>query len=151
MLWKSPVYEFRVPTSAQSKLLKEVVFDVTGSAPRWTEVEDTMRGAWDTFLESEEGKKIKTVLDFGAGKFRNTIYFLDKKKKVTAVEFEDLSKKSKDAKENLDECKKDNNFEHLIFPFPFIQDSQTFDLYLLVNVLPVMPVFVERLLVLDLL
>jgi hypothetical protein len=88
MLWQAPVYKFRVPVSGESKFLKEVIIDVTGSAPRWLVVEDTMRGVWEKLLESEEGRKIRTILDFGAGKFRNTLYFLNQGKKITAVEFE---------------------------------------------------------------
>lgn len=117
MLWKTPVYKFRVPVSEESEFSNEVVIDVTGSAPSFLRVMDSMSGVWEKLLSSEEGKKIKTILDFGAAKFRNTLHFLDKGKRVTAVEFEDLPNKSDDAKEMLDKCKARPNFQHLIFPY----------------------------------
>ena len=109
-----------------------------------------MSGVWDDLLE-EHGKNIKTVLDFGAGKLRNSLYFVNEGKQVTAVEFEELYKNSKDGKKMLEKCSKKNNFKHLIFPYPFITDRQTYDLTVLVNVIPVMPIFAERLMLLDLL
>lgn len=151
MLWDTPVYRFRISISEESEFLKEVVFDVTGSAPSFTEVKDTMRGVWDSLLNSADLTRITSVLDFGAAKFRNTLYFLNKGKKVAAVEFEDLPKKSEDARAILDKCEGKKGFQHLIFPQPFITNPEKYDLVLLVNVLPVMPVFAERLLVLDLL
>lgn len=150
MLWKTPIYKFRVPLSQESEDLQEVVFDVTGSAPPFNDVKDTMRGVFDKLL-SEEGKKADKILDFGAAKLRNTLYFLDKGKKVCAVEFEELSKKSSDAKEILKKCQKSKNFQKLVFPHPFIDHNEKYDLVLLINVLPVMPVFAERLLSLQLL
>src|SRR5207247_8913415 len=103
-MWETPVYRFRVPVSADSEFLKEVLIDVTDSAPSHTDVKDTMRTVWDTILDSEDLGRIATVLDFGAGKFRNTVYWLNKGKHVAAVEFEDLPQKSDDAKSMLDRC-----------------------------------------------
>jgi hypothetical protein len=151
MLWKTPVYTFRVRVNEGSVYLKEFVIDVTGSAPSFKHVEDTMKGVFETLLDSTDGEHITRVLDFGAAKFRNSLYFLKKGKKVAAVEFEELPKRSDFAKKTLQKCKKDPNFMELIFPHPFIAHPEQFDLVLLVNVLPVMPVFAERLLVIDLL
>ncbi len=149
MLWKTPIYRFRVPLSEDSDDLQEIIFDVTGSAPPFTDVKDTMSGVFDKLL-LEEGKKADKILDFGAAKLRNTLYFLNKGKKVCAVEFEELSKRSSDAKDILKKCQKSKNFQKLVFPNPFIEHNEKFDLVLLVNVLPVMPVFAERLLALQL-
>jgi len=151
MVWDTPIYRFRVSLREESEFLDEVILDVTGSAPSFTNVRATMKEVWDTFLESNEGKNVQAVLDFGAAKFRNTLYFLRKGKRVAAVEFEDIPKNSTDAKTILKRCKATGNFQELILPHPFIEDPSKFDLVLLVNVLPVMPVFAERLLVLDLL
>ena len=60
-----------------------------------------------------------------------------------------LVKKSKQARDILKKCEKNNNFQKLLFPHPFIENSQKYDLVLLINVLPVMPVFAERLMVLQ--
>lgn len=134
----------------ESEELQEMVFDVTGSAPPFTDVRDTMKGVFERFLE-DEGKKATTFLDFGAAKLRNTQFFLSKRKKVCAVEFEELSKNSPVAKQILKECEKYSDFEKLVFPQSFLNYEKKFDVCLLINVLPVMPVFSERLLVLQLL
>lgn len=150
MLWQNPIYRFRIPLSDESEELQEIVFDVTGSAPPFTTVKDTMRGVFEKFLE-DEGKNAETFIDYGAAKLRNTLYFLSKGKSVCAVEFQELSDRSSDAKEILEKCKKFEKFENLVFPQPFINYEKKFDVCLLINVLPVMPVFSERLLVLQLL
>jgi hypothetical protein len=151
MLWKTPIYRFRIPESEGSDTLKEFVIDVTGSAPTFTDVKNTMNGVYEKLLSSEEGNKIQSILDFGAGKLRITLYFLDKMKKVCAVEFKELGEKSEDAKKMLKKCQKKSNFEKLIFPHPFVEHKKKYDLALLINVPPVMPVFTERLMVLQLL
>ncbi|MBU7017389.1 MAG: hypothetical protein HXS44_07755 [Theionarchaea archaeon] len=156
MLWVSPIYRFRIPkgdNDEDGELLHEIVFDVTGSAPPHDYITDNMRKVFDRILDSEEiGKGIKSVLDFGAGKLKNAPYFLEKGKKVCAVEFEELSKKSDNAKKNLKICRGYKGlFEDLIFPCPFIEHKGKYDLAVLINVLPVMPVFAERLMVLQLL
>ena len=149
-LWKSPIYRFRFPKNEGSATLTELVFDVTGSAPSFNEVKGTMKTAFDDLLRLY-GKNIGTVMDFGAAKFRNTLYFLKKGKTTSAVEFEEIPEKSEQAKKLLDLCKKQSKFDKFIFPYPFISSTKKYDLVLLVNVLPVMPIFSERLLVLQLL
>ncbi|MBN1860327.1 MAG: hypothetical protein JW840_02575 [Candidatus Thermoplasmatota archaeon] len=151
MIWKTPIYRFRILLEEDSDDLKEIVFDVTGSAPPFIDVKDTMKGVFKKLLDSEEGKNINNILDFGAAKLRNTVHFLNEGKNVCAVEFEELSKKSDDAKKLLAICKSKTNFEKLIFPHPFIEHKKKYDLVLLINVLPVMPVFAERMMVLQLL
>lgn len=150
MLWKSPIYRFRTAVSHESEYLYEVIFDVTGSAIPDLEVGEIMKGVWKQVL-ADHGNKISTVLDFGAGKFRNTLHFLDEGKEVTAVEFKEMPDKSPDAKKMLKKCSRKKNFTHLIFPSPFIEDTQKHDLIIIVNVVPVMPVFAERLALLDIL
>lgn len=152
MIWKSPIYKFRIPLSEESDKLKEIVFDVTGSAPPFEDVKNTMKGVFNEFLSSKEGEKVKSVVDFGAAKLRNTLYFLNKNKKVAAVEFEELKKNSGQAKRIYEKCKnKPNLFEEWLFPYPFIDHKEKYDLGLLINVLPIMPVFSERLMVLQVL
>jgi len=152
MLWKSPIYRFRIPISEESDKLKEIVFNVTGSAPTFENVKDTMKGVFEKFLNSEEGKKVNSVIDFGAAKLRNTLYFLNENKKVAAVEFEELKKNSTQAQRIYKKCKKNTSlFEEWLFPYPFIDHKEKYDLGLLINVLPIMPVFAERLIVLQVL
>ena len=152
MIWKQPLYRFRIPETVDSETLKEIVIDVTGSAPPFEDVKDAMSDVYDKFLSSVEGKKVESVIDFGAAKLRNTLYFLQKGKKVAAVEFEELSKSSDQAKRIWKKCKKYKGlFEDWIYPFPFLNHRKTYDMALLINVLPIMPVFSERLMVLQVL
>lgn len=149
-LWETPIYKFRIPLEEESEEIKEIVFNVVGSAPPFTDVKDTMKGVFEKFL-TEEGKNAKTFLDFGAAKLRNTHYYLSRGKKVCAVEFKELGEKSSDAKKILQKCEKYQKFEKLVFPQPFISHNRKYNVCLLINVLPIMPVFAERLLVLQLL
>lgn len=152
-LWDSPIYRFRIPEEDYgSYKYREIIFDVTGSAPSFEEVKDTMDDVFQKLLSSEEGEKIKKVIDFGAAKLRVTLYLLKNKKQVAAVEFEEINKNSGQAKRIWKKCKNYKElFKDWIFPFPFISHKETYDLALLINVLPIMPVFAERLLVLQLL
>ena len=84
------------------------------------------------------------------GKLRNTVYLLQRKHNVTAVEFEKLSKESEQGQRLLKKAKGfGQRFRELIFPHEFVQSNARFDIVLLVNVLNVMPVPSERLLVLQ--
>lgn len=155
-MWESPIYRFRIPkdeNNSESSKLKEIVIDVTGSAPAHNFITEDMKTAFNEMLDSEDfGKDIKVVLDFGAGKLKNTPHFLKKGRKTCAVEFRELGESSEKAKENLRICKNFKKlFENLIFPNPFIEHRGKYDLALLINVLPVMPIFAERLMVLQIL
>ena len=151
-LWEKPLYPFRVPTGLDDddrRLLSEIYIDVTGSAPSFDTPESTLRSVFEEVLgEFPKSKKIR-VLDFGAGKLRNSIYFLDKGHMVYAVEYEGLKNSSKHAKKlfaQADDHSK--NFKEYIFPQGFLKSKEEFDLIILVNVLTVMPVPAERWLVL---
>ncbi len=95
-IWQSPIYEFRIPAGADKAghdLIKEVVVDVTTSAPRFADPGKTLGGVLGDvldYLRLAKGEKISRILDFGAGKLRNTVYLLQKKHDVTAVEFGNL-------------------------------------------------------------
>jgi hypothetical protein len=149
VLWETPFYRFRIMEEDESNF-KEVIFDVTGSAPPMIDVKDTMQSVFKKLL-NDHGKEIDTILDFGAAKLRITLYFLNLEKKVCAVEFKEIHEKSNDAKKILESCLSNSRFQNLVFPQPFIGHNYQYDLVLLINVLPIMPVFAERLLVLQLL
>ena len=153
MLWKDPVYRFRIPESddSESEKLKEIVIDVTGSAPPFREPSDALKEVLREIFKLKPLKKIDTVLEFGAGKLKNLPFLLEQGKKVCAVEFEKLTKNDF-TKKNIKICEKyKTKFKKLIFPNPFLSDDEKFDLALLLNVPPVMPVLAERLYLLDLL
>ncbi|HXM47883.1 MAG TPA: class I SAM-dependent methyltransferase [Pyrinomonadaceae bacterium] len=151
-VWEKPLYPFRVPSGLDDddrRLLTEIYIDVTGSAPSFDTPESTLSKVFEEVLkEFPKTRKIK-VLDFGAGKLRNSIYFLDRGHIVYAVEYEGLKNSSRHAKKlfaQADEHSK--NFKEYIFPQEFLKSKEEFDLIILVNVLTVMPVPAERWLVL---
>ena len=153
-LWDSPIYRFRVPENpVESDIdrLLEIVFDVTGSAPRFEEPSDELVKILKDIFTSKELKKINDVMEFGAAKLKNIPFILEQGKNVSAVEFKKLSE-NKYSKQNLEKCKAyGKRFRKLFFPNPFISSKKKFDLALLLNVPPVMPVFAERLYLIDLL
>lgn len=155
-LWKSPIYEFRIPAVVDhqgNKMIKEVVVDVTTSAPSFEEPGKTLsRVLTETLdhLKFDKREKIDKVLDFGAGKLRNTVYLLKKKYNVTSVEYEKLSKESLQGQRLLAQAKSyKSHFKELVFPHDFIRSKAKFDIVMLINVLNIMPVPSERLLVLQ--
>ncbi len=133
MLWTSPFYRFRIPKeeNSESEELKEIVIDVTGSAPSFNEPSDALKEVLQEIFKSDSLKEIKTILEFGAGKLKNIPYLLKQGKKVCAVEFKELAENTF-TKKNLKKCENYKaNFQNLIFPNPFIRDTNTFDLVLL--------------------
>ncbi|MBS3152272.1 hypothetical protein J4230_02580 [Candidatus Woesearchaeota archaeon] len=151
-MWKSPIYKFRIPKkqNEESDELVELVFDVTGSAPSFKEPSDELIAILDEIFKSKDFSSIESVIEFGAAKLKNIPFILKHGKTVCAVEFEELSKNPITIK-NIKKCEKfGDKFQNLLFPNPFITDTKKFDLALLLNVPPVMPVPVERLYLLDL-
>jgi len=153
MLWTTPVYRFRVPVDddPQSTQLKEIVIDVTGSAPNFPGPSEGLKEVLRWVFESDSLKRIETVVEFGAGKLKNIPFILEEGKTVCAVEFKELSE-NRFTRQNLRTCANyGSKFQKLVFPNPFLSDRKRFDLALLLNVPPVMPVPAERLYLLDVL
>lgn len=151
MIWSSPIYRFREPYNENSVTMKEVVIDVTGSAPPILEPSDNLKQVLNEVFTSSEYSGIETVLEFGAAKLKNIPFILKQGKSVTAVEFKELAD-NKITKKNITKCKRyGSKFQELIFPNPFLTDPKRFDLVLLANVVPVMPIPSERLYLLDIL
>jgi len=153
MLWTTPIYRFRIPKddNSESEELKEIVIDVTGSAPPFNEPSDALKEVLQEIFKSDSLKKVETVLEFGAGKLKNVPFLLKQGKNVCAVEFKELTENSI-TKKNIKKCEKYGlKFQKLLFPNPFLSDTKKFDLALLLNVPPVMPVLAERLYLLEIL
>lgn len=155
-IWQSPIYEFRVPAGtddAGNRLIKEVVVDVTTSAPSFEDPGKTLGrilGEAFDYLRVEKRENVHRVLDFGAGKLRNTVYLLQNRYDVTAVEFRNLSTETDQGKRLLARAQRyRKHFKELVFPGAFTRSGSKFDVALLINVLNVMPVPTERLLVLQ--
>ena len=149
-MWESPIYRFRIPKDESPKL-KEIVIDVTGSAPRFDEPSDALQEILLDIFNSGNFKKVDTVIEVGAAKLKNIPFILDKGKTVCAVEFKELMD-NYHTKKNIEKCEKyKSKFQPIVFPNPFISDTKKFDLAMLINVPPIMPVFAERLYLLNLL
>ncbi len=153
-LWETPIYKFRIPKNeedTESSEFKEIIIDVTGSAPPFKEPSDGLKEVLREIFKSDSFQNITNVLEFGAAKLKNIPFILKQGKTVCAVEFKELSENAF-TKENIKKCETYGiKFQKLIFPNPFLSKNQKFDLALLLNVIPVMPVFAERLYLLNLL
>jgi SAM-dependent methyltransferase len=153
-MWEDSIYRFRIPYGEDAdgaELYKEVVFDVTLSAPRFEEPpSNIIRDCLDPFFNEIMKKKKINVLDFGAGKLRYTLWFLKRGYQVCAVEYENLETRSPQMRSNLGAAKKSGaNFKSLKYPHEFIKaPDDAFDLAVLINVINTIPVPYERLLVL---
>jgi len=149
-MWTSPIYKFREPDIAvdsDSIDLHEIVFDVTLSAPPFKEPSEGLKEILNELLKRDD---IDSVLEFGAAKLKNIPFILSYSKSVCVVEFKELLDNSI-TKKNIVECKKyGDRFQKLLFPNPFIEDNKEYDLVLLLNVIPVMPIPAERMYLLDL-
>jgi hypothetical protein len=150
LIWKSPIYRFVVEDEfdqSEEQSYKEIYIDVTDSAPSFDEPKEHMRNVFDKVLKLLP--KHPSILDFGAGKLRNTIHFLKEGCNVAAVEFKELGEKTDHAKKMYKQAYEYDTFEELVFPHRFFGSKKQFDLILLINVCSIMPVPSERLLVLQ--
>lgn len=148
-MWETPIYKFNqeAGTDPEGNLVyKQIVIDVTRSAPSFATPGIALRGALDEAVDVSGVSRNDTILDFGAGKLRNTIYLLEKGYRVCAVEFAQQFANSQPARENLTraESKFPDHFSRLVYPDAFETSKQRFKLILLVNVINIMPVAGER-------
>jgi SAM-dependent methyltransferase len=130
--WKDPYYKYQLST-------RKVVIDVTASIPNFPNEID---GLSDVTAEFER-RNYKTVVDFGAGKLRNTLYLLRKKFEVCAVEFQEAYD-TKAAEMRFKQAKAFTKFFFLEYPCDFLEYKGTFDAALLINVVNVVPEPGER-------
>ena len=148
-MWENPIYQFNEEAGTDKDgtlLYKQVVIDVTRSAPSFATPGKALAAALDTAVsETGIGKK-DTILDFGAGKLRNTIYLLERGYKVCAVEYAQQFERSEPARHNLDLAtdKYKHRFSSLVYPDSFAASGLKFKLILLINVVNIMPVPAER-------
>ncbi len=131
--------------------MKDIKFNVILTA--WAkEISPDYKKVLDSVLDPDSGYKIENIIDFGCGKFSAVNYVVKRKKKELAVvDFEELLDLHKFLKERLTDLNAEPLFKQMKYPGQFIDDKSEFDLGLLGNVVPFMPVFLERMLVLSVL
>jgi SAM-dependent methyltransferase len=150
-MWISPIYKFVISSGLDDndeQTYKEITIDVTSSIPSFDVPSDPLIHVLNEAISLLPKEPL--ILDFGAGRLRNTLYILQKGYQVCAVEFEKISQSTEHAKEMYKNAKSyGNKFHKLVFPHEFFQTQLKFDLILLINVCSIMPVPSERLLVLQ--
>lgn len=132
--WESPYYKYII-----TKRKKKVTIKVTSSIPRF---DIPIKGLSDVATEFKK-HKFKTIIDFGAGKLRNTMYLLQENFKVYSVEFKEAFNTPK-AKERLEEARSFKNFFFLKYPRDFLDFNKIVDAVIIVNVLNIVPEESER-------
>jgi hypothetical protein len=151
-VWENPYYYFRVGSTDElgNNILKIIKIDVTKSA-MFKEPSTGLAEVLNILIGKNSEYKISNVLDFGCGKLSTVNYFTYRKKKITVVDFVELLEKHDYLREKLNNISVNQYFSKMDFPNPFIGSNEKYELCILVNVLPVMPVFFERIAVLQLL
>lgn len=132
--WQSPIY---LLTSKQGK---RISIDVTSSVSAGLPPNRVILDELIPFLKS---KKVKTILDFGAGALRHSIPLMSAGFQVCMVDFEEGYRRSM-ASSALKNARKHPNYSALIWPKDFLKDKRKFDCALLIYVLQVMPIPKER-------
>ena len=127
--WEFPVYRFDLPS-------RKVVVNVTRSCPGFSV---PTPGVSDVVADLRREGKMR-VLDFGAGKLRNTLYILSKRNgfRVWAVEFEDCLQ-TPAGKACLNKAQGHEGFFLKKWPADFLGSHFKVDAVLLVNVANVVP------------
>ena len=153
-MWESPIYklnQFVGTDEDDNRVYKQIVIDVTRSAPSFAAPGIALTGALEMTLAAAGVGPQDTILDFGAGKLRNTLYLLQRGYRVCAVEYAHQFTHSKPARENLARAEAEfgDRFSKLIYPADFVASTRRFKLVLLINVVTIMPVPSERQLVLQ--
>ena len=151
-MWDNPYYFFRILHIDRVGNIgyKEIIVNVILSA-RYLDPKKDLRNILDILIGYDSEYDIKSVLDFGCGKLRTVDFVISRGKKNVVVDFKDILSKHKYLQDKLKNLENNALFTRMNFPLPFINDRAKFDLCLLINVLPIMPVFLERLLVLQIL
>ena len=128
-MWEQPKYSFTLPS-------RRVLVNVTRSCPTFSVAAP---GVADIAANLRQDKKMR-ILDFGAGKLRNSLFLLSKKVnfKVWAVEFKDCFI-TPAGKRRLARAKSHKNFFLLDFPHKFLVSKVKVDAVFLINVANVVP------------
>jgi 2-polyprenyl-3-methyl-5-hydroxy-6-metoxy-1,4-benzoquinol methylase len=122
---------------------KTYTVDVTLSAPPQTQRPSPIIEDLINYLQEARvnGKQIKRICDFGAGKLRNIRSLIKKGFTVYAVEYGEQFQPNSASEQMLDTLRKDykKQFKKLIFPSEFQDSSVEFDAVLLIFVTHIIP------------
>lgn len=138
--WDNPYYRYQI-----TKRKLRVTIDVTGSIPNF---EVQAPGVSDVAAEFEK-RKLVNILDFGAGKLRNSLYLLNRNFRVWAVEFREAFDRQV-AQQRLTQAQAmakralGKKFFYLEYPKDFLSFKKTLDAGLLINVVNVVPEQADR-------
>jgi hypothetical protein len=133
-MWHKPFYTLRSHSG------KNVAIDVTSSVSAGLPPNKAIAGVTADFFAK---KKVRRIVDFGAGALRHVLPLLDAGFEVCAVEFEEQFHRPS-CSEALALAKASPNFSALIWPKDFKNDNRRFDAALLCYVLQTMPLPEER-------
>ncbi len=97
--WKSPIYTFG---SRSKPIVIDVTTSISASLPPHKIIADAVAPFW-------RGRRIETILDFGAGSLRHTFPLLRRGFHVCAVEYKEAFERPKN-KEFLKRAKRSGNF-----------------------------------------
>jgi hypothetical protein len=131
-MWETPIYRFNREAGQDRKgnlLYEQIVVDVTKSAPTFATPGTTLESALRDLIAATGIGKKALILDFGAGKLRNTLYLLQKGYRVCAVEFEELFRDSDQAAASRKKAHVTGRkrFSTMIYPRDFERCKHTFD------------------------
>jgi hypothetical protein len=144
-MWESPIYKFEDETTEKGKIVKRPFFiNVTYSVPR--KFDDPGKALIGVFKKITSNLKPAetNILDVGAGKLRNTLWLLQKGFHVWAIEFPELEKRLPEAKKKWDLARRYSNFHDVTCPKDFMKLDKKFDVILFINEINVMPIPLER-------
>jgi hypothetical protein len=132
--WELPLYTFSLPS-------RKILVNVTRSCPSFVVPAPAIADMASEFRKA--GKK--QILDFGAGKLRNTLYLLGQRKdfQVWAVEFKECFE-TPAGKERLEKAQGYKKFFLKKWPGEFLESDFEVDVILLVNVANVVPEETDR-------
>jgi SAM-dependent methyltransferase len=127
--WQSPYYRYKVDRF-------DVVVKVTDSAPTFPGPAPGLDKVATVLRE----RGIMRILDFGAGKLRNTLYLLRRHWgfNLNAVEFKECFE-TPEARKNLASAERFAGSFRLEYPSQFLSNGERYDAVLLINVLSVIP------------
>lgn len=141
---RGPLYKITV---LDGNRRRDVEIDVTRSASSFLAPGDGIKSVLRTVL-SNPALGINDVVEFGAGKLKNSPLVLQMGKTLCAVEFERLSSNPV-AKRNYSLCHGYGEKFRRLTPDQFYEDGKKYDLALLVNVLATMPFVSDRVSILE--